>query len=229
MACCRAPCSPAPRASCATRRRPPAICCSARAVPISTIPTSPATSASPAAAAPRSAASAASMPSIGASEACIATHPSDMAVAMRALDATVETVQARRRDAEIPIADLHRLPGDTPAHRNDADAGRTDHRGDAAEADRRQAYLPQGARPRVLRLRAGFRRRRSCSPTAPAAWRSAASRTSRGASRRPRPRCRAAQGGRRASLAGAKPTAQNAFKMALVERTLGAVLAEAKG
>ena len=36
---------------------------------------------------------------VGASDACIATHPSDMAVAMRALDATVETVTAGRRDA----------------------------------------------------------------------------------------------------------------------------------
>ena len=114
MACCRARCSPAPRASCATRRRPPAICCSARAAPISTTPTSPATSASPAAAARRSAASAASMPSIGASEACIATHPSDMAVAMRALDATVETVRPDGATRSIPIAEFHRLPGDTP-------------------------------------------------------------------------------------------------------------------
>ena len=95
-ACCRARCSPAPRASCATRRRPPATCCSARAAPISTTPTSPATSARPAAAARRSAASAGSIAVIGASDACIATHPSDMAVAMRALDATVETVRAGR-------------------------------------------------------------------------------------------------------------------------------------
>ena len=92
-ACCRARCWPAPRASCATRRRPPATCCSGRAARISTTPTSPATSASPAAAARRSAASAASSRVVGASDACIATHPSDMAVAMRALDATVETVR----------------------------------------------------------------------------------------------------------------------------------------
>jgi hypothetical protein len=44
-------CWPAPRASCATRRPPPATCCSAPAAPISTTPTSPATSASRAAAA----------------------------------------------------------------------------------------------------------------------------------------------------------------------------------
>ena len=51
---------------------------------------------------------------VGVSQACIATHPSDMAVAMRALDATVETVQAGGGTRRIPIAELHRLPGDTP-------------------------------------------------------------------------------------------------------------------
>ena len=51
---------------------------------------------------------------IGGSQACIATHPSDMAVAMRALDATVETVQPSGQMRRIPIADFHKLPGNTP-------------------------------------------------------------------------------------------------------------------
>ena len=51
---------------------------------------------------------------VGVSEACIATHPSDMAVAMRALDAIVETVRPDGATRSIPIADLYRLPGDTP-------------------------------------------------------------------------------------------------------------------
>lgn len=51
---------------------------------------------------------------LGASDACIATHPSDMAVAMRALDATVETVAPDGTVRAVPIADLHRLPGNTP-------------------------------------------------------------------------------------------------------------------
>jgi xanthine dehydrogenase YagS FAD-binding subunit len=51
---------------------------------------------------------------VGASEACIATHPSDMAVAMRLLDANVETVRPDGGKRVIPIADFHRLPGDTP-------------------------------------------------------------------------------------------------------------------
>src|SRR4029077_6104324 len=51
---------------------------------------------------------------VGASEACIATHPSDMAVAMRALDATVETVRPDGSVRSIPIAEFYRLPGNTP-------------------------------------------------------------------------------------------------------------------
>ncbi len=50
---------------------------------------------------------------LGASEACIATHPSDMAVALRALDAEVE-IEGARGVRHVPLADLHRLPGDTP-------------------------------------------------------------------------------------------------------------------
>jgi xanthine dehydrogenase YagS FAD-binding subunit len=51
---------------------------------------------------------------VGTSDACIATHPSDMAVAMRLLDAEVETVRADGSKRTIPIADFHRLPGNTP-------------------------------------------------------------------------------------------------------------------
>jgi xanthine dehydrogenase YagS FAD-binding subunit len=51
---------------------------------------------------------------LGGSDQCIATHPSDMAVAMRALDAQVETVNAAGEARRIPIAELHRLPGNTP-------------------------------------------------------------------------------------------------------------------
>ena len=50
---------------------------------------------------------------LGASENCIATHPSDMAVAMAALDAIVQ-VQGPNGEREIPIEELHRLPGDNP-------------------------------------------------------------------------------------------------------------------
>ncbi len=50
----------------------------------------------------------------GHSPSCIATHPSDMAVAMRALDALVEVEGADGSTRSIPMADFHRLPGDTP-------------------------------------------------------------------------------------------------------------------
>jgi len=51
---------------------------------------------------------------LGASDHCIATHPSDMAVAMRALDAKVETVNREGEAKAIPIAEFYRLPGNTP-------------------------------------------------------------------------------------------------------------------
>src|SRR5947208_5798900 len=51
---------------------------------------------------------------IGVSDACIATHPSDMAVALRVLDATVETTRPDGSSRRIPIADFYRLPGQTP-------------------------------------------------------------------------------------------------------------------
>jgi xanthine dehydrogenase YagS FAD-binding subunit len=50
----------------------------------------------------------------GASRACVATHPSDMAVALSALSATVETLTPTGATRALPISDLHRLPGETP-------------------------------------------------------------------------------------------------------------------
>jgi len=51
---------------------------------------------------------------VGQSDACIATHPSDMAVAMQLLDVGVETVNPTGATRTIPIADFYRLPGSTP-------------------------------------------------------------------------------------------------------------------
>ncbi len=51
---------------------------------------------------------------IGVSDSCIATFPGDMAVAMRVLDAVVETVDATGQRRSIPIANFHRLWGDKP-------------------------------------------------------------------------------------------------------------------
>ncbi len=51
---------------------------------------------------------------LGQSAACIATHPSDMAVALLALDAEVETLSPSGQGRRFPLTDLHRLPGDRP-------------------------------------------------------------------------------------------------------------------
>ncbi|MFC4535794.1 FAD binding domain-containing protein [Sphaerisporangium dianthi] len=50
---------------------------------------------------------------LGAGDGCVATHPSDMCVALAALDAVV-TVESLRGERRIPLADFHLLPGDTP-------------------------------------------------------------------------------------------------------------------
>jgi xanthine dehydrogenase YagS FAD-binding subunit len=60
---------------------------------------------------------------LGASSACVAVHPSDMAVAMSALDARVETLSADGRARDIPIGDFHTLPGATPERETALKAG----------------------------------------------------------------------------------------------------------
>ena len=60
---------------------------------------------------------------LGTSENCIAAHPSDMAVAMRALDAVVETMKPDGSSRTIPIAGFHRLPGQTPQIETVLDTG----------------------------------------------------------------------------------------------------------
>jgi xanthine dehydrogenase YagS FAD-binding subunit len=59
---------------------------------------------------------------LGASDACIATHPSDMAVALAALDAVVVT-ESRTGGRRIPMGDFHRLPGTTPERDNNLEPG----------------------------------------------------------------------------------------------------------
>ncbi|MCJ2026875.1 FAD binding domain-containing protein [Methylobacterium sp. J-067] len=60
---------------------------------------------------------------VGASDQCIATNPSDMNVAMAALDATIETVNPEGQTRSIAMADFHRLPGDTPQIETDLKKG----------------------------------------------------------------------------------------------------------
>ena len=87
--CCPGRCSPARRASCATSPPPAGTCCSARAACTSRTSPRRATSASPAPAAPRIGGYVRYHAILGASEHCVAAHPSDMAVALAALDAVV--------------------------------------------------------------------------------------------------------------------------------------------
>ena len=58
----------------------------------------------------------------GASEKCIAVHPSDMCIALVALDATV-LVTGPKGDRRIPFQEFHRLPGDTPQNDNNLERG----------------------------------------------------------------------------------------------------------
>jgi len=60
---------------------------------------------------------------IGTSPACIATHPSDMAVAMMALDAQVETLRPDGSSRTLPLGGLYRPPGSTPHIETVLDAG----------------------------------------------------------------------------------------------------------
>ncbi|WP_213285581.1 xanthine dehydrogenase family protein subunit M [Bradyrhizobium sp. sGM-13] len=166
---------------------------------------------------------------VGASEACIATHPSDMAVAMRALDATVETVRPDGATRTIPIAEFYRLPGDTPHIET------TLMPGDLITA----VTLPKpvGGKQiyRKVRDRASYAF--ALVSVAAIVQRDGTGRVALGGVAHKPWRVEAAEAqmpnGAKAVaarlLADARPTRENAFKLALAERTLGAVLAEAKG
>ena len=175
---------------------------------------------------------------LGTSEACIATHPSDMCVALAALDATVH-VAGPAGERAIAFADFHRLPGDTPQRDTNL---QPDEIVTAVELPARgfadELHLPEDPRSPVLCLRAGVGRggaragRRTRSKRL--VWRSAASRTSRGATRRPKRRCAGRQPTRRRSaraadllLRDAKGFEHNAFKIDLARRAVVRALTQA--
>ena len=60
---------------------------------------------------------------VGWSEKCVAVHPSDMCIALAALDAVVKVQGPNGKKRSIPFADFHRLPGDTPEKDNNLEAG----------------------------------------------------------------------------------------------------------
>src|SRR3569623_2539355 len=165
---------------------------------------------------------------IGSSDACIATHPSDMAVAMRVLDATVETIRADGTTRKIAIADFYRLPGDTPQLENTLERGELitavtlprplggthiyhkvrDRASYAFALVTVAAVIGKGGRGRV-----------AIGGVATRPWRVAAAEAAMPMG---------AKAVASVLLAGARPTAGNRFKLTLVERTLAGVLAEAK-
>lgn len=165
---------------------------------------------------------------IGVSDACIATHPSDMAVAMRALDAKVETVKPDGATRAIPIADFHRLPGEAPQVETALEAGEL--------ITAVTLPSPVGGRHfyRKVRDRASYAfalvsvgavihpdgtGRVAVGGIAPRPWRVEAAETEMPSGAKP-----VAE----RLLADARPTEHNAFKLTLVERTLAAVLEEAR-
>ena len=165
---------------------------------------------------------------IGSSEACIATNPSDMAVAMRALDATVETVGPTVPTRSDPDRGLPPAAGGHPSHRDGADGGELI---TAVTLPR-----PVGGTQiyRKVRDRASYAF--ALVSVAAVVQRDGTGRVALGGVAHKPWRIEAAEAelprGAKAVtarlLAGAKPTHDNAFKLPLVERTLGAVLAEAR-
>ncbi|KLI97872.1 xanthine dehydrogenase family protein subunit M [Luteimonas sp. FCS-9] len=165
---------------------------------------------------------------IGGSRACIATHPSDMAVAMRALDAVVETVGPDGSERRIAVADLYLAPGDTPQRETAL-----------APGELIAAVVlppPVGGRQlyRKVRDRASYafalvsvaaivhddgRGRIAVGGVAHKPWRSDAADAEL-------PRGAAAVAAR--LFDGATPTDDNRFKLTLAQRTIAAVLVEAQ-
>lgn len=166
---------------------------------------------------------------IGTSDACIATHPSDMAIAMRALDASVETIKADGSKRAIPIADFHRLPGNTPHIETVLEPGELitavtlprpvggKHIYHKVRDRASYAFALVSVGAIIKRDGSG---RVAVGGIAPKPWRVEAAEAlmSQGA---------AAISAR--LLAGASPTPHNKFKLKLVERTLAGVLTEARG
>ena len=166
---------------------------------------------------------------LGVSDACIATHPSDMAVAMRALDAVVETVMPDGVSRTISIADFHLLPGDTPHVETVLEqgeiitavvlpppvGGKQIYRKVRDRASYAFALVSVGAV-----IQADGSGMVALGGVAHKPWRTAEADA-------------VLPDGARAAgaalLSGARPTEHNRFKLDLVERALGAVIEQARG
>src|SRR6266550_332196 len=165
---------------------------------------------------------------MGVSDACIASHPSDMAVAMLVLEAEVETVKPDGSKRSIPIAELHRLPGDTPQTET------TLMPGELIVA----VTLPKpiGGKHIYHKVRDRASYAFALISVGAIVQQDGTGRVALGGVAHKPWRIEAAEAelpnGAKAVtaklLAGAKTTHQNAFKVSLVERTLAAVLDEAR-
>jgi xanthine dehydrogenase YagS FAD-binding subunit len=166
---------------------------------------------------------------VGASDACIATHPSDMAVAMRLLDAGVETVKPDGTTRTIAIADFHLLPGATPHVETALEPG-----------ELITAVIlpkPTGGRHSYRKVRDRASYAFALVSVAAIVQPDGSGRIALGGVAHKPWRVEEAEQqlphGAKAVisvlLAGARTTPENAFKLPLAERTLGAILAEAKG
>lgn len=162
---------------------------------------------------------------VGTSDSCIATHPSDMAVAMRILDAEVETVTPSGDTRRIAIEAFHRLPGDTPERETALAPGELitavtlpapvgGHHAYHKARDR-ASYAFALVSVALIRQPDGSGRV-ALGGVAPKPWRSAEADAEL-------PNGAAAVMAR--LLEGARPTDQNAFKITLAERTLTTLMA----
>jgi len=166
---------------------------------------------------------------IGTSKACIATYPGDMAIAMRLLNASVETVKPDGSTRKIAIADFHRLPGDTPHIDN------TLHNGELITA----VTLPKplGGKHFYHKVRDRASYAFALVSVAAVVQKDGTGRVAFGGMAHKPWRVEAAEAAlpkgaaatARIAFAGATPTHDNAFKLPLAERTLAAVLSEARG
>jgi len=161
---------------------------------------------------------------IGVSDACIASHPSDMAVAMRVLGARVETLNSDGQVRTIDLADLYSAPGATPHVENILNNGelitavtlpkplRGEHIYYKVRDRASYAFALVSVAAIVLPDRTG---QLALGGVAYKPWRSEEA------------EAYLPDGAKAVAthlLAGANPTAQNAFKIKLVERSIGLAL-----
>jgi xanthine dehydrogenase YagS FAD-binding subunit len=165
---------------------------------------------------------------IGTSPHCIAPNPGDMAVALRVLDAEVETLRSDGRRRTIPIGDVHLLPGETPEKEFALEAGElitavilpkpiggTHHYHKVRD---RASYAFALVSVAAV-LQTDGTGRVAFGGVAPRPWRLEAAEALL-----PRGPAAVVQ----AAFAGAMPTAENAFKIPLAERTLALIIAEGR-